>query len=63
MPTYIKCAGLVMLCLLLGIVAIALVPLLTIIGTGVLVLFLGYAVYIAHKTDIDAEVEKLKQKR
>lgn len=62
MGIYIKFTLLVVACFLLGTVALALLPFLTVLGLGALFMFLIYCMVQASKMDIDAEVSKLKEK-
>lgn len=63
MFNYIKIVGLLVLCLILGVIGLALTPIIITLGVGLFILFLGYVIYLAHGMDIDAEVDKLKEKR
>lgn len=61
--TYLKGMGLVLLCLMLGMVVLALLPFITAIGLGGMCLVIVYCLIQASKMDIDDEVDKLKTER
>jgi len=52
-------------CLCLGVLVTAMLPLLVVIGWGLLVIFIGYLLFTVLNSipEIDAEVEKLKKNR